>query len=126
MEKSTRKSTKNQEPVTEISEQEQEHFQHLIIEDVKYKTRLNKKFLNRKIYQPHDPSLINSFIPGTIRDVFVKKGNKVKKGEKLLELEAMKMINTIFAERNAEIIEIAVKSGEQVAKNQLLLRLKFR
>lgn len=130
MEKSTKKDLKPSKSSAVAAdpepETEKELFHHLLIEDVRYKTKLNKKFLNRKAYQPHDPSLINSFIPGTIRDIFVKKGNKVKKGEKLMELEAMKMVNTIFSEWNAEILEVAVKSGDQVAKNQLLLRLKLR
>lgn len=103
---------------------EAEVFQSLIIEDVKYKTRLNKKFLNRKIYEPLDPKKILSFIPGTIINVFVKNGTKVKTGDKLLELEAMKMVNTVFAEYDGMIMEVHVKTGDLVSKNQLLI--KFR
>jgi biotin carboxyl carrier protein len=109
---------------TNQEEKEPEVFHTLIIEDVKYKTRLNKKFLSRKTYEPDDPKKIFSFIPGTIRNVYVKKGNKVKTGQKLLELEAMKMVNTIFAGRNGVILDIPVKSGESVAKNQLLVQYR--
>jgi biotin carboxyl carrier protein len=107
-----------------LEEKEPEVFQSLIIEDVKYKTRLNRKFLTRKFYEPVDPKKISSFIPGTIVNVFVKKGKKVKMGEKILELEAMKMVNTIFAEFDGVIQEIHVKPGESVSKNQILLQFK--
>jgi biotin carboxyl carrier protein len=105
-------------------EKEPEGFQSLVIEDVKYKTRLNKKFLTRKPYEPVDPKKIQSFIPGTIGNVFVKKGKRVKTGQKLLELEAMKMVNTIFAEFDSVILDILVKPGDLVSKNQVLIQLK--
>jgi len=112
--------------LTEIPEEPQvdELMQTLTIEDVRYKTRLNKKFLARKNYQPLDPKKILSFIPGTIVEVYVKKGNKVKEGEKLLDLEAMKMVNTIFSPADGVLKDVLVKTGDMVSKNQLLLQLK--
>lgn len=109
---------------TGTEDKEQEIYQSLVIEDVKYKTRLNKKFLTRKPYEPVDPKKIVSFIPGTIGNVFVKKGNKVKEGEKLMELEAMKMVNTIFADFDGVILDVFIKTGESVSKNQLLIQFK--
>ena len=103
---------------------ETEVFQTLLIEDVKYKTRLTKKFLNRKPYQPVDPKKVLSFIPGTIKKIYVKSGKKVKAGEKLLDLEAMKMVNTMFAGENNLIVDIFVKEGDMVPKNQLLILFK--
>lgn len=120
----TEKTKETMEETTAPEVKESEVFQSIIIEDVKYKTRLNKKFLNRKPYEPVDPKKITAFIPGTIGSVYVKKGKKVKAGEKLLELEAMKMVNTIFAETDTLIVDILVKPGESVAKNQLLIKLK--
>lgn len=103
---------------------ESEVFQTLLIEDVKYKTRLTKKYLNRKPYQPLNPKQVLSFIPGTIKKIYVKKGKKVKAGEKLLDLEAMKMVNTMFAGENNLIVDIFVKEGDMVPKNQLLILFK--
>lgn len=97
-----------------------EPLQTLIIEDVKYKTRYNKKFTNRKLYEPKDPKKIISFIPGTIKKVYLSKGKRVKVGDKLLDLEAMKMVNTIFCEYNGTIADLYVKEGDQVPKNFLL------
>jgi biotin carboxyl carrier protein len=103
---------------------ESEVFQTLQIEDVKYKTRLTKKYQNRKPYLPVDPKKVFSFIPGTIKKVYPRKGNKVKAGDKLIDLEAMKMLNTIFANENNTIAEIYVKEGDLVSKNHLLLLFK--
>lgn len=101
-----------------------EVFQTLMIEDVKYKTRLSKKFLNRKNYEPADPKKVISFIPGTITKIYTKKGKKVKAGDKLIDLDAMKMVNTIFAHENQTIAEVYIKEGEMVPKNQLLILFK--
>jgi biotin carboxyl carrier protein len=101
-----------------------EVFQTLLIEDVKYKTRLTKKFLNRKPYEPVDPKKVLSFIPGTIKKIYTSKGKKVKEGDKLIDLEAMKMINSIFADENRTIAEIYIKEGDMVPKNQVLILYK--
>ena len=103
---------------------EAEVFQTLLIEDVKYKTRLTKKFLNRKPYQPANPKEVYSFIPGTIKKIYTAKGKKVKAGEKLIDLEAMKMVNTIFAEDNFTVAEIYIKEGDMVPKSQILILFK--
>jgi biotin carboxyl carrier protein len=101
-----------------------EVFQTLMIEDVKYKTRLTKKFLSRKPYEPIDPKKILAFIPGTIKKIYFTKGKKVKEGDKLVDLEAMKMLNSIFAPDNGTIAEIYVKEGDLVSKNHLLMLYK--
>jgi biotin carboxyl carrier protein len=103
---------------------ETEVFQTLMIEDVKYKTRLTKKFLSRKPYEPIDPKKILAFIPGTIKKIYFTKGKKVKAGEKLVDLEAMKMMNTIFSPSNGTIAEIYVKEGDLVSKNHVLMLYK--
>ena len=103
---------------------ESEVLQTLLIEDVKYKTRLTKKFLSRKPYIPVDPKQVLSFIPGTIKKIYTKKGKKVKAGDKLIDLEAMKMLNTIFANENGTIDEIYIKEGDLVSKNKLLILFK--
>lgn len=103
---------------------ESEVFQTLMIEDVKYKTRLTKKFLNRKPYEPVDPKKILAFIPGTIKKIYFAKGKKVKAGEKLIDLEAMKMLNTIFAPANGVLADIYVKEGDLVSKNHVLMLYK--
>jgi biotin carboxyl carrier protein len=123
-EKSKSLNIKDIKPDETFENLDSEVFQTLLIEDVKYKTRLTKKFLNRKQYEPVDPKKVFSFIPGTIKKVYASKGKKVKSGDKLIDLEAMKMLNTIFADDNGTIAEMYVKEGDMVSKNQLLILYK--
>lgn len=93
-------------------------------EDISYKTTLTRKYASRKPYSPPDPKKVHAFIPGTIMKLMVKEGAKVKKGECLLILQAMKMDNHILALRNGVVKKIHVKQGDVVPKNFLLLELK--
>jgi len=96
----------------------------LNIDNIEYKTTLTKKFREREKYQPQDPRKILAFIPGTIVEIFVKKGKKVEAGDKLMALEAMKMVNEVVAPVDGKVKKIYIKKGILVAKNQLLLELE--
>jgi len=98
-------------------------FKTIIIDNIKYKTTLTKKFMARKSYEPINFNKVYSFIPGTVRKVFVKEGAKVKKGTQLLELEAMKMVNNITAPVDGIVTKINVKSGDLVSKSVLLVEM---
>jgi pyruvate carboxylase len=63
-------------------------------------------------------------MPGMVIGVAVSVGTKVKKGQKLLALEAMKMETSIAADRDGEITQLYVHSGSQVEAGDLLLVLK--
>jgi biotin carboxyl carrier protein len=93
-------------------------------EEISYRTTLTKKFANRTPYHPPDSRKVVAFIPGTILKVHAKEGQKVKKGDKLLVLQAMKMDNHLLAARNGTVKKIYVKQGETVPKGFLLLELK--
>jgi biotin carboxyl carrier protein len=95
-----------------------------VYEGAKFKTLLCRTFRNRKPYAPPDPSIIKSFIPGTIRKVYVKAGQKVKKGDKLCNLEAMKMLNEITASMDGIVKTVYVKAGITVANHQVLVELE--
>lgn len=99
-------------------------FKTIIIDNIKYKTTLTKKFMARRVYEPVDYNKVYSFIPGTIRKIFVKEGDRVKQGTNLLELEAMKMVNNIAAPIDGVVDRINVKTGDLVAKSFLLIELK--
>tara|TARA_B100000963_G_C22254026_1_gene505515 strand:- start:123 stop:539 length:417 start_codon:yes stop_codon:yes gene_type:complete len=55
---------------------------------------------------------------------FVKIGSKVKKGDTLLIIEAMKTMNHIPSTQDGEIEEIFVKDGESVEFDQELIKIK--
>ncbi|MCF8298664.1 MAG: biotin/lipoyl-binding protein [Saprospiraceae bacterium] len=105
-------------------EEKTEDFKYININTVKYKTILTEKFKNRKPYVKKNPGNINSFIPGTIQKIFVKEGKKVKTGEKLLILEAMKMKNVIVASIDGTIKKIHVKEKDIVANKQLIIEIE--
>ena len=89
-----------------------------------YKTRISKKFENRKPYKAADPLLILSFIPGTVLDILVKPGQSVKQGDELMILDAMKMQNQLKCSMDGKIKSIKVKKGDKVSKGTLLLELE--
>ena len=55
---------------------------------------------------------------------FVEVGNIVKVGQTICILEAMKLMNEIESEFNAEIVEILVENGTPVEFGQVLMRVK--
>jgi len=67
---------------------------------------------------------IKAPMPGLILDILVKAGDKVKAGEYLMVLEAMKMENTLTAPRDGIVKEISVEKGKTVDKGQLLLEME--
>lgn len=95
------------------------------IEGDKYDTFANRKFENRKSYKPPDPGKVTAFMPGTIRKVYVNKGDKIKEGSKLLVLEAMKMKNVIFSPGAGFVKKINVEEGIMVSKNHVLVELEL-
>ncbi len=94
------------------------------IDGVRYRTLLTEKYNQRKKYVEYNPKLMTAFIPGTIVDVYVKEGKKVKEGETMLILEAMKMRNQLQAPFDATIKKVLVKVNDLVSKNQLMIELE--
>lgn len=93
----------------------------LIIHGEKYRTTYTKKFANRKKWQKPNEKEIISYIPGTIGKIYAKEGAKVKKGQKILVLEAMKMQNTLEFPMNGVVKKINVKQGDTVPKGFLMV-----
>ncbi|BES63907.1 biotin/lipoyl-binding protein [Gottschalkiaceae bacterium SANA] len=64
-------------------------------------------------------------LPGKIFDVMVSTGAKVKKGDLLLIIEAMKLENEIFAPRDGVIKKLNKNKGESVASGESLLEFAY-
>lgn len=60
-------------------------------------------------------------MPGMVLEVAVQAGTEVKKGDKLVVLEAMKMENVLKAESDATVKAIHVEKGKAVEKNQIMV-----
>ena len=97
-------------------------YSSLTIESTKYKTLLTKKFKNRKTYEPPDEKKVYGFVPGTISKVLVKEGKKIKAGEMLFILDAMKIQNRITIPIDGKVKTINVKKGQKVSKKDVLLQ----
>ena len=57
-------------------------------------------------------------------DPFVELGSNIKVGQTICILEAMKLMNEIESEFDAEIVEILVENGTPVEFGQVLMRVK--
>jgi acetyl-CoA carboxylase biotin carboxyl carrier protein len=62
--------------------------------------------------------------PSQAAPPFVEPGSKVRKGQVLCIIEAMKLMNEIEAEIDAEIVEILVANGQPVEFGEILFRLR--
>jgi len=89
-----------------------------------YKTRISKKFQNRKSYQPVDPRIILSFIPGTVLDILIEPGQNVSRGDNLMILDAMKMQNRLKCHMDGKVKSVAIKKGDKVSKGTVLIELE--
>jgi biotin carboxyl carrier protein len=60
---------------------------------------------------------------GVVQTVHVSVGQAVNEGDKLVSLEAMKMVTHVVAKRGGKVISIAVKPGDPVDAGQALLTI---
>lgn len=67
---------------------------------------------------------VKSPLPGVILSIDCNVGDTVKKGQKLLVLEAMKMENTIPSDRDGVVAEIKVGKGDSVLEGADLVIIK--
>ncbi|MDD4394977.1 MAG: acetyl-CoA carboxylase biotin carboxyl carrier protein subunit, partial [Bacteroidales bacterium] len=67
---------------------------------------------------------LKSPLPGTILDIFVREGEKVKSGQHIILLEAMKMENNIDAPKDGTITSINVQRNDSVMEGDLLLTIE--
>lgn len=66
---------------------------------------------------------IKAPLPGNIIEVFVSEGDEVKKGQKVLTYEAMKMENEVHAEKEGVVKSIKVAKGDSVLEGQELMEI---
>ncbi|MDR0970288.1 MAG: biotin/lipoyl-binding protein [Lentimicrobiaceae bacterium] len=64
---------------------------------------------------------IKAPLPGIILDLFVKVGDKVSIGQKIIMLEAMKMENVIESDKAGTVTEIKTSKGSAVMEGDVLI-----
>lgn len=70
---------------------------------------------------PKGGGTVKSPLPGTILDIYVRVGDVVKIGQKLIMLEAMKMENNIDSDKDGKIAEIKVQRNDSVMEGDVLI-----
>lgn len=73
---------------------------------------------------PTGHTAVNSPMPGTILKIFVSPGQKIRKGEVLIILEAMKMENEISAQADGTVSQVTVTKGASVSTGDLLITIQ--
>ena len=73
---------------------------------------------------PANPGEVGAPIPGAVTMLHVSLGEALKKGDRLLVIEAMKMQTTVYAPVDGEVKEIAVKPRDSVESHDLLVVIK--
>ena len=68
--------------------------------------------------------MLISPMPGLIKDISVKEGQKIKKGEQIVIIEAMKMENILKSEKDCLVREILVKEGDSVSADEVLINFE--
>ncbi|MFA5009012.1 MAG: acetyl-CoA carboxylase biotin carboxyl carrier protein subunit [Candidatus Paceibacterota bacterium] len=75
-------------------------------------------FENKKLKEIKTP------LAGSISEIFVKQGEEIKPGQKLMTLSAMKMENDILSEARGTIKKILVIKDQKVREGEILIILE--
>jgi len=60
-------------------------------------------------------------LPGTVTEIFVLPGAQVEMGQPVCVIEAMKMKNTIRADRSGTVASVSISPGQSVKHKQVLV-----
>ncbi len=115
---------------------------HLEVNGTNYEVEINQQMkqsktptLVRSEVTPHrkeskikksistQPSTIKAPLPGSIIAVFVKEGDEVKKGQKVVTYEAMKMENEVQATKEGTVKSVKVAPGDSISEGQDLIEI---
>ena len=83
-----------------------------------------KKDEPKKVASTGEGTEVLAPIQGSVVDVKVSVGTKVKKGQVLLLIEAMKLENEVLSPVDGEVSEILVTKGKTVTNKELLMKIK--
>tara|TARA_B100000586_G_scaffold159567_1_gene116169 strand:+ start:169 stop:669 length:501 start_codon:yes stop_codon:yes gene_type:complete len=72
--------------------------------------------------EPSEGSL-SAPMPGTVLEVHIKEGQRVRKGQTLVVLEAMKMEHRIQAPKAGEVTELHFSVGDRVDMGEILVQI---
>jgi propionyl-CoA carboxylase alpha chain len=70
---------------------------------------------------PDMSRFLRSPMPGLLTDLLVREGQQVQAGEKLAVIEAMKMENSLFAEKDGVVLKVYATKGQNLAVDETIL-----
>ena len=95
--------------------------------EIKILDRTSKSFETKDertlMADPQNKHEIGASIPGNILKILAKEGDKVKKNQSLIVIEAMKMETNIVSSVDGTVESIIVSEGKSVKAGELLLKL---
>ncbi|MBN1157862.1 MAG: acetyl-CoA carboxylase biotin carboxyl carrier protein subunit [Bacteroidales bacterium] len=87
---------------------------------ISYKRR---KYLEKQ-KQTSKFEIISAPMPGKIIELLVDENSRIREGDSVLILEAMKMQNEIIAQTGGKIKKVLVRAGDTVAKDEALIEVE--
>ncbi len=110
-----------------IKYDKEERVLHIRVNNNVYKVQLRDRFdellheLGMDAAKSKKVSELKAPMPGLVVEVCVSEGQEVKKGDKLVVLEAMKMENILKAPADSVVKKISITKGQTVEKNEALI-----
>ena len=74
--------------------------------------------------EPNNPHHVGAPMPGKVVKILVKPGDRVKKGDTVAVVEAMKVETAVMAPQKGKVKEILVTRGDAVESGDLLVVLE--
>ena len=99
-------------------------FKTLLVDETLYTTGLTAKYKNRKPWSPPDNRKVFAFLPGTVTQTLVQKGDHVEAGQTVVKFEAMKMVNNVQILISGKVKDVCVKIGDKFPKGFILVELE--
>lgn len=95
-----------------------------VVDNVVTSSALTPSPINQKLVEVQSP-MVGTFYraPAPGEAPFVEVGDRVKAGQSVCIIEAMKLMNEIEAEVSGQVMEILVQNGEPVEYGQPLMRI---
>ena len=85
---------------------------------------LKIEIITRLKGDPNDPTHACAPMPGLVTEVNVSEGDEVNEGDKLITLEAMKMLTSVGANQAGVVKAIHVAKGDAVESDDLLVEIE--
>jgi biotin carboxyl carrier protein len=120
---------KNKKYLAEITDKSQNKYT-VLLNGLSYSFTIESpiSFRRRQYLEKHKQTnkleVISAPMPGKIVELLVEEQSRVKEGEPILILEAMKMQNEIITQVAGKVQKIHVKPGDSVAKDEVLLEIE--